>query len=94
MVGVTPTQDSTMLTAPAPTQPIMSFLSPLDAPVMPSAPASQPAALAVADTAVSQDPGSPIINIEDSDDEGPATKRRKLDDGGVATTPVLVPAVS
>lgn len=28
------------------------------------------------------DPGSPIIIIDDSEDEGPAAKRRKLNDGG------------
>ncbi|KXN87935.1 Forkhead box protein K2 [Leucoagaricus sp. SymC.cos] len=39
---------------------------------------------------VPMDPGSPIIIIDDSEDEAPATKRRKLDDGGTRTNVVEI----
>ena len=59
-------------------QPLMGSLS---APP----PSSAVAATPVVDAPM-QDPGSPIINIEDSDDEAPASKRRKLDDGAAAAS--------
>ncbi|TFK27011.1 hypothetical protein FA15DRAFT_666745 [Coprinopsis marcescibilis] len=71
--------------ANAPQHPAMGSLPP-PPPLLPQPVASE----------VSQDPGSPIINIEDSDDEGPATKRRKLDDGASASasTAMVVTAAS
>lgn len=38
---------------------------------------------------VSADPGSPIIVIDDSDGEGPATKRRKLNDDRTSTVGMI-----
>jgi forkhead box protein K len=39
------------------------------------------------------DPGSPLIIIDDSEDEGPASKRRKLNDGGTSTAELAPIAV-
>lgn len=43
----------------------------------------------VEDTVSSADPGSPVIVIDDPEDEAPATKRRKLNDGGMHTTEMI-----
>ncbi|EAU84503.1 hypothetical protein CC1G_00022 [Coprinopsis cinerea okayama7 len=69
--------------APLPaSEPLMASLPPPPPPItapVPPGPTTQVPVGVVVETPV-QDPGSPIINIEDSDDEAPASKRRKLDD--------------
>ncbi|KAF7776320.1 transcriptional regulator family: Forkhead [Agaricus bisporus var. burnettii] len=57
---------------------------------------SEPASIAVANASPDGtivDPGSPIIIIDDSEDEGPASKRRKLNDGGTSTIEMAPVAV-
>ena len=52
--------------------------SPLLPPLPVTIPMSESASMDVNSSPV--DPGTPIIVIDDSDDEGPATKRRKVDE--------------
>ncbi|KAJ2926212.1 hypothetical protein H1R20_g10890, partial [Candolleomyces eurysporus] len=50
---------------------------------------SDPSAPAPAPLDVVADPGSPLIVVDDSEEEGPAMKRRKIEDGGPSASIVV-----
>lgn len=88
-LSVTPTPQPIPAPAPAaaPPPPMQSLQPPVSAPVHTSAPPPpQPAGTVEA----LADPGSPLIVVDDSEDEGPAMKRRKLDGTGGALASLVM----
>lgn len=74
-------------TVPAPPPPMQSLQPPMAAVVQTPAP-PPPAPVGTVD--VLADPGSPLIVVDDSEDEGPAMKRRKLDGTGGALASLVM----